>query len=106
VVFSPDGHTLAGGEVNATIQRWDVADPAHPQPLGQPMVAGTTTIFSLAFSRDGEMLASGDFGGTVWVWNLNIGVAIERICAIAGDLTHQQWHRYIPELPYQSLCVS
>ena len=37
VAFSPDGHTLASGDYGGTVRLWDVADPAHPRPLGQPL---------------------------------------------------------------------
>ena len=40
VAFSPDGHTLASGNADGTIGLWDVADPAHPRPLGQPLTSG------------------------------------------------------------------
>ena len=64
VAFSPDGHTLASGSspVNGsgggTVQLWDVADPAHPRPLGQPQTSNEF-VDSLAFSPDGHTLASG-----------------------------------------------
>ncbi len=70
VVFSPDGHTLATAGDDLTVRLWNVADPAHPTPLGQPLTGHTDRVFSVVFSPDGRSLASGSGDQTVRLWNL------------------------------------
>ena len=103
LAFSRQG-TLATGDDNGTIQLWNDAGTAHPKPDGQPIGSGSG-ITAIAFGPDGT-LASSTSAGTILLWHLRVGDAIKRICATArGNLTPQNWHHYIPQLPYQSPCV-
>ena len=70
LAFSPDGHTLASGNSFGEVRLWDVADPADPRPLGQPLTGGTAYVDSVAFSPNGHTLASGDADGTVRLWDV------------------------------------
>jgi hypothetical protein len=87
VAFSPNGHILAsgsgsgrnGGSGNAygsgngsgTVRLWNVADPAHPRLLSQPLtLSGGNIVAAVAFSLDGRTLASGNGDGTVRLWNV------------------------------------
>jgi WD40 repeat protein len=105
VAFSPDGRTLASGGLDGTLRLWNIADPAHPRPLSQPLSnAGIGGVSSVAFSPKGVTLASGGLG-TIRLWSPSVESAITRICAAEGGLTPRQWHQYIPDMPYQSLCA-
>jgi WD40 repeat protein len=93
------------GNIDGTIGPWDVADPANPRSLGQPLTNGSGgAVNAVAFSPHGYTLASGSNYGIIRLWNLNLQYAIQRICATAGGLTPRQWHEYIPVLQYQPSC--
>ncbi len=71
MAFSPDGRTLASGYLGGTVHLWDVADPAHPRPLGQPLTSGSSVSANVvAFSPDGRTLASGNNDGTIRLWDV------------------------------------
>jgi WD40 repeat protein len=80
VAFSPDGHTLASGDTGTdTVQLWDVTNSAHPTPRGRlngPIEChdgignnGDCSVYSLTFSHNGDILASGSIAG-VQLWNV------------------------------------
>jgi len=80
VTFSPDGKTLASASnmefQDGTIKLWDVETGTLKQTLGAGLLNFRTSC--LAFSPDGQTLATGHIGTTpIWaiinLWNLNAG---------------------------------
>lgn len=59
-------------------------------------------IQSAVFSPQG-ILATADPGGAIQLWDLDPNYAISQVCGTTM-LTPQQWHQYLPQVPYQPPC--
>ena len=57
----------ASGSPDDTLRLWDVADPAHPGPLGGP-IQGPAQYNALSFSPDGLILAAATSADDVQLW--------------------------------------
>jgi hypothetical protein len=51
VAFSPGGLILASGGGDKTVHLWDLRDPAHPEPMGQPRSPATPRTSRLSHSH-------------------------------------------------------
>lgn len=74
VAFSPDGQFVASGSSNTTIQIWNAKTKAVQRVLDSHI----ELVFSLAFSRDGTLLASGSTK-TIFVWSHHTGQVIKTL---------------------------
>jgi WD40 repeat protein len=69
LLFWPDGKTLASASADQTIRLWDVSDPDHAKPIGQPLRGHLHEVTRLALSPDGVTLVSGGRDGSVCLWD-------------------------------------
>lgn len=70
VQFNPSNQTFAAAGWDGPIQLWELREGATPFPQG--IIAGhTDPVNALAYSPNGELLASGSDDATIQLWNPN-----------------------------------
>ncbi|MEU1012317.1 hypothetical protein [Streptomyces sp. NPDC005890] len=84
---------------------WDITDPKHPAPVGDPLIGHTATVDAIVLSPGSRMLATVSDDGTTRLWDLDIDRVVHRICAFTGNaLTRSEWSRYVGSLAYRPPC--
>jgi WD40 repeat protein len=73
LAISPDGATLAAGSTEGGITLWDLSTtPPAKRPLPIDANGATNPVWSLAFSKNGRLLASGSKGEFI-IWDVVTG---------------------------------
>ena len=106
VEFSPDGRTLATSHADGASVLWDVGSR---QPIGSPLElpGSPREVYTTAlFTPDGNRLFAVHEDGRAFRWELDPDAWMRHACAVAGDLTPEQWSEVVPKQDYVSACPS
>ena len=73
VAVSPDRRLLAAAGADGTLRLWNVTDPGHATPVGQPLQPANSDLplYTVAFSPDGKVLAAAGAGREVKLWDVS-----------------------------------
>jgi WD40 repeat protein len=83
VACSPNGKTVASGDLVGFIMLWD----AHTGKEQETLYALDKSVRSMAFSPDGTMLLSGHAGRALLLWSLSNGEVLRRFECDGNNLT-------------------
>lgn len=73
---------------NESVQSWDIGNPAHPVPLGEPVAAHGLSVRDIEFSSDDRtMITSGEDGG-IQLWDLTDRARPKRTVTLADPSQH------------------
>lgn len=85
ITLSPDQRWLASGHEDQTVKIWPtptLADLQSDRPPIQPCTTlrgHTNRVFAIAFSNDGQTLASASFDRTIKLWNWQTGQCLQTL---------------------------
>lgn len=88
--YSPCGHFLATASSDGFVELWDAAscrlraDLPYQREEAPQLLRHSRAVLALAWSADGQLLASGCGGGTVKVWHVASGRCVRRFASVCA----------------------
>ena len=101
VTYSPDGSEVMTTGPDGTLRLWNLASR---KLVGAPLPGSTSGGWGTYFP-DGRHVVAVFGSGSGVVWDVDAADWERKACAIANrQLTHQEWHDFLPERSYRSVC--
>ncbi|WP_161602737.1 WD40 repeat domain-containing serine/threonine protein kinase [Thermomonospora catenispora] len=99
--FSPDGSLLATGDREGRVRLWDTATGRQ---FGLIVATHADEVKDLVFSADGGVLHSVARDGHIRTSPVSPQRVRAALCEKAGEITEQEWKRYMPQVPFRRVC--
>jgi WD40 repeat protein len=96
-------YPLALGSRDHTVRLWDLRQPAAAPTV---LRGHEKWVYFVAFSPDGQSLASGSGDQTVRIWIAHTELLAGKICQqVWRNLTLDEWRQFVgADLPYERTC--
>ena len=103
IKFTSDSAFVLSASKDQTVRVWDLSSP-DPE-LAVLTLRTPEAVYALGVDPTGNWLATGNMGGEIRLWPLNLTEVRRVACALAGRSFYPvEWDVYFPNQEYQTTC--